>query len=92
MRDFCAVQDVVDAITLILEEGKQTSRDIFNIGSAKGNRIRNEQHRFKMVKAFLTNGHRWIGSSGGMFKLGTTVTGPHSLAQIQALYDVAISR
>jgi UDP-glucose 4-epimerase len=33
LRDFCAVQDVVDAITLILEEGEQTSRDIFNIGS-----------------------------------------------------------
>jgi nucleoside-diphosphate-sugar epimerase len=33
LRDFCAVQDVVDAITLILEEGEQTSRDIFNVGS-----------------------------------------------------------
>jgi dTDP-glucose 4,6-dehydratase len=33
LRDFCAVQDVVEAITLILEEGQQPSRDIFNIGS-----------------------------------------------------------
>lgn len=33
LRDFCAVQDVVEAITLILEEGEQPSRDIFNIGS-----------------------------------------------------------
>jgi UDP-glucose 4-epimerase len=33
LRDFCAVQDVVDAITLILEEGDQPSRDIFNVGS-----------------------------------------------------------
>jgi UDP-glucose 4-epimerase len=32
-RDFCAVQDVVEAITLILEEGGQPSRDIFNVGS-----------------------------------------------------------
>jgi len=33
LRDFCAVQDVVSAITLILEEGEQPSRDIFNVGS-----------------------------------------------------------
>jgi nucleoside-diphosphate-sugar epimerase len=33
MRDFCAVQDVVDAIILILEDGEQSSRDIFNVGS-----------------------------------------------------------
>lgn len=33
MRDFCAVQDVVNAIALILEEGEQPSRDIFNVGS-----------------------------------------------------------
>ncbi len=33
LRDFCAVQDVVDAIALILEEGDQPSRDIFNVGS-----------------------------------------------------------
>ena len=33
LRDFCAVQDVVDAIALILEEGDLPSRDIFNVGS-----------------------------------------------------------
>jgi len=33
LRDFCAVQDVVSAIALILEEGAQPSRDIFNVGS-----------------------------------------------------------
>jgi nucleoside-diphosphate-sugar epimerase len=33
LRDFCAVQDVVSAITLILEEGEQPARDIFNVGS-----------------------------------------------------------
>jgi nucleoside-diphosphate-sugar epimerase len=33
LRDFCAVQDVVSAIALILEEGDQPSRDIFNVGS-----------------------------------------------------------
>jgi dTDP-glucose 4,6-dehydratase len=33
LRDFCAVQDVVDAIILVLEEGEQSSRDIFNVGS-----------------------------------------------------------
>jgi dTDP-glucose 4,6-dehydratase len=33
LRDFCAVQDVVDAIALVLEEGEQVSRDIFNVGS-----------------------------------------------------------
>ena len=33
LRDFCAVQDVVSAIALILEEGSQPSRDIFNVGS-----------------------------------------------------------
>jgi len=33
LRDFCAVQDVVDAITLVLEEGENPSRDIFNVGS-----------------------------------------------------------
>lgn len=33
MRDFCAVQDVVAAIALILEQGEQPSRDIFNVGS-----------------------------------------------------------
>jgi len=33
IRDFCAVQDVVDAICLVLEEGEQPSQDIFNVGS-----------------------------------------------------------
>lgn len=33
LRDFCAVQDVVDAIQLILEEGDHPGRDIFNVGS-----------------------------------------------------------
>jgi len=33
LRDFCAVEDVVSAIALILEEGEQPSRDIFNVGS-----------------------------------------------------------
>jgi nucleoside-diphosphate-sugar epimerase len=33
LRDFCAVDDVVSAIALILEEGEQRSRDIFNVGS-----------------------------------------------------------
>jgi UDP-glucose 4-epimerase len=33
LRDFCAVDDVASAIALILEEGEQPSRDIFNIGS-----------------------------------------------------------
>lgn len=33
LRDFCAVQDVVDAIQLILEEGDHPGKDIFNVGS-----------------------------------------------------------
>ncbi|MEO7029020.1 MAG: NAD-dependent epimerase/dehydratase [Acidobacteriaceae bacterium] len=33
LRDFCAVQDVVEAIALVLEEGDQPGRDIFNVGS-----------------------------------------------------------
>lgn len=33
LRDFCAVQDVVDAIGIVLEEGDQPGRDIFNVGS-----------------------------------------------------------
>ncbi len=32
-RDFCAVQDVADAIQLILEQGDHPGRDIFNVGS-----------------------------------------------------------
>ncbi len=33
LRDFCAVEDIVEAIATILEEGEQRSRDIFNLGS-----------------------------------------------------------
>ena len=33
LRDFCSVEDVVSAIALVLEEGEQASRDIFNVGS-----------------------------------------------------------
>jgi UDP-glucose 4-epimerase len=33
LRDFCAVQDVVEAIALILEGGDQPSHDTFNLGS-----------------------------------------------------------
>ena len=33
LRDFCAVEDVVTAIAMILEDGEQPSRDIFNVGS-----------------------------------------------------------
>ena len=33
LRDFCAVQDVVDAIAMVLEEGHHPGRDIFNVGS-----------------------------------------------------------
>lgn len=33
LRDFCAVQDVVEAITLVLENGEQPSRDVLNVGS-----------------------------------------------------------
>jgi UDP-glucose 4-epimerase len=33
LRDFCAVEDVVEAIALVLEQGDQPSREIFNVGS-----------------------------------------------------------
>ena len=33
LRDFCAVQDVVQLVMLVLQEGEQPSRDIFNVGS-----------------------------------------------------------
>jgi nucleoside-diphosphate-sugar epimerase len=33
LRDFCAVQDVADAITLLLEDDVKSGRDIFNVGS-----------------------------------------------------------
>ena len=35
LRDFSAVQDIVSAIALILDEGHQRSRDIFNVGSGR---------------------------------------------------------
>ncbi len=33
LRDFCAVQDVAEVVAMVLEEGEQPGRDIFNIGS-----------------------------------------------------------
>ena len=33
MRDFCAVEDVVSAIALLLEQAGQPGREVFNIGS-----------------------------------------------------------
>jgi dTDP-L-rhamnose 4-epimerase len=33
VRDFCAVQDVVEAILLILEGAEHSNRGIFNVGS-----------------------------------------------------------
>lgn len=35
MRDFCAVQDVAEAICLILEKGEDPSRNVFNVGSGR---------------------------------------------------------
>jgi len=40
IRDFCAVQDVAEAIVMILEEGTLPGRDIFNIGSGKSISLR----------------------------------------------------
>ena len=40
IRDFCAVQDVAEAITMVLEEGVLPGRDIFNIGSGKSVSLR----------------------------------------------------
>jgi UDP-glucose 4-epimerase len=35
MRDFCSVQDVAEAICLLIEQGTRPSRDIFNVGSGR---------------------------------------------------------
>jgi nucleoside-diphosphate-sugar epimerase len=35
MRDFCAVQDVAEAIRVILEQGTEPQRNIFNVGSGR---------------------------------------------------------
>jgi UDP-glucose 4-epimerase len=40
IRDFCAVQDVAEAIILVLEEGTLPGRDIFNLGSGKSVSLR----------------------------------------------------
>jgi UDP-glucose 4-epimerase len=40
IRDFCAVQDVAQAIVMVLEEGTLPGRDVFNIGSGKSISLR----------------------------------------------------
>jgi nucleoside-diphosphate-sugar epimerase len=40
IRDFCAVQDVAEAVCLFLEEGTLPGRDIFNIGSGQSISLR----------------------------------------------------
>ncbi len=40
IRDFCAVQDVVDGIVMMLEEGTLPGRDIFNLGSGQSVSLR----------------------------------------------------
>ncbi len=40
IRDFCAVQDVVEGIGLMLEEGTLPGRDIFNLGSGQSVSLR----------------------------------------------------
>ena len=40
IRDFCAVQDVAEAVVLMLEEGTLPGRDIFNLGSGQSVSLR----------------------------------------------------
>ena len=40
IRDFCAVQDVVEAMAMILEEGTLPGRDVFNLGSGQSISLR----------------------------------------------------
>jgi nucleoside-diphosphate-sugar epimerase len=40
IRDFCAVQDVAEAVSLILEEGILPGRDVFNVGSGQSISLR----------------------------------------------------
>jgi nucleoside-diphosphate-sugar epimerase len=40
IRDFCAVQDVAEAVCLILEEGTLPGRDVFNIGGGQSLALR----------------------------------------------------
>jgi nucleoside-diphosphate-sugar epimerase len=40
IRDFCAVQDVAEAVCLVLEEGTLPGRDVFNIGSGQSIALR----------------------------------------------------
>lgn len=41
MRDFCAVQDVAEAIVMMLDEGTLPGRDVFNLGSGVSLPLRN---------------------------------------------------
>jgi nucleoside-diphosphate-sugar epimerase len=40
IRDFCAVQDVAEAVCLILKEGTLPGRDVFNLGSGQSISLR----------------------------------------------------
>jgi nucleoside-diphosphate-sugar epimerase len=40
IRDFCAVQDVAEAVAMIIEEGTLPGRDVFNIGSGQSLSLR----------------------------------------------------
>ena len=40
IRDFCAVQDIAEAVVLMLEEGTLPGRDIFNLGSGQSVSLR----------------------------------------------------